>query len=161
MVDNTTRVVPAPSERLKLIGLAHAGLGHCGARRTVKLLMTKYWWHNMYNDTEAVVGACEACSRAKANFNHISPHLNPLPICGFCYRIGVDLAGPFPVTARGNQYAMVCIEHLSKAVMIVPIPNKEANTTASALLHNVLARLGAPAEVLTDQGTEWAAEFQQ
>ena len=109
----------------------------------------------------AAVGACEACSRAKVAFNQSQPELTPLPIKCLFYRWGVDLCGPFPKTARGHEYAMVCVEHWSKTAVIVPIPNKNADTTAYALLHNVLARFGAPAEVLTDQGTEWCAEFQQ
>ena len=56
---------------------------------------------------------------------------------------------------------MVCVEHWSKVAVIVPIKDKEAAETAYAFLHRVLAPFGAPAEVITDQGKEWAKEFQQ
>jgi hypothetical protein len=71
------------------------------------------------------------------------------------------LAGPFAETPRGNKYAMIAVEHWSKAAVIVPIPNKEASTTAYAFLHRVLACYGAPAVVVADQGSEWEAQFQQ
>ena len=72
----------------------------------------------------------------------------------------VDLFGPFQRTWRGNVYCMVCIEHFSKWIEIIPIPNKEAGTVAFALFHHVLSRFRGCAEVLTDRGTEFQGEFQ-
>jgi transposase InsO family protein len=48
------------------------------------------------------------------------------------------------------------IEHFSKWIELVPIPEKTSHHTAAAL-RGVLCRYGAPVEVLTDQGRE---EFQ-
>ena len=123
--------------------------------------MTRYWWRTLPRDVDAVVGTCESCARVRASFLQSQPHLNPLPIKGLFYRWGVDLCGPFDKTERGNKYAMICIDHWSKAMVVTPIPDKTAATTAYAFLHHVLARFGGPAEVLTDQGKEWAGEFQR
>ncbi|KIY96367.1 hypothetical protein MNEG_11595 [Monoraphidium neglectum] len=161
MADGSVRVVPTPDQRAVLVQQTHEGLGHLGTKRTAALVASKFWWRGMYENVTAVVSTCEPCSRAKASFNQSQPELCPLPIKGLFYRWGVDLAGPFPKTARGHAYAMVCIEHWSKTVVITPIPDKEAATTAFAFLHSVLARFGAPAEVLTDQGSEWCDEFQR
>jgi uncharacterized Zn finger protein (UPF0148 family) len=54
---------------------------------------------------------------------------------------------------------MVAIEHFSKHVELIPLPDKEASTTAAAFLQHVLGRFGACAEVVTDQGTEFMGEF--
>jgi hypothetical protein len=161
LADNTTRLVPPPGARAGLVLKMHGQLGHLGEKRTAALLMTTYWWRNLYGDAAAAVKACENCSRAKAAFIHRPTELNPLPIKGMLYRWGVDFAGDLPPTPRGHRYALVCIEHWSKAVVIVPVTDKEATTAAYAFLHNVLARFGAPAEVLTDQGGEWRKEFHQ
>ena len=56
---------------------------------------------------------------------------------------------------------MICIEHLSKHVELIPIPDKEPSTTARAFLTHVLGRFGACAQVVTDRGTEWEGEFAQ
>jgi hypothetical protein len=71
----------------------------------------------------------------------------------------VDLAGPLPATTSGNVFLMICIEHFSKHIVSVPLPNKEAGTTARAFLQHVLGVFGAPAEVLTDQGNEFKGAF--
>jgi transposase InsO family protein len=64
---------------------------------------------------------------------------------------------PF-VSADGNKYVVVMIEHFSKWVELIPIPSKESRHTAAAL-RVVLTRFGAPAEVLTNQGEEFQGEF--
>jgi transposase InsO family protein len=58
----------------------------------------------------------------------------------------------------GNKYVVVMIEHFTKWVELVPIPEKSSFCTAAAL-KGVLTRFGAPAEVLTDQGEEFQGEF--
>jgi hypothetical protein len=40
------------------------------------------------------------------------------------YRWGVDLAGPFVLSNRGNLYFMVCIEHFSKYIEVFPLKDK-------------------------------------
>ncbi|PNH03439.1 Gag-Pol polyprotein [Tetrabaena socialis] len=63
--------------------------------------------------------------------------------------------------AAGNVYVMIAIEHYSKHVELIPLPDKTSACTAQAFLQNVLARFSAPAEVVTDQGTEFLGEFDE
>ena len=55
---------------------------------------------------------------------------------------------------------LVCIEHFTKWVELIPLPSKYSKDAAKALLDGVLSRYGAPGEVLTDQGREFQGEFQ-
>ena len=64
------------------------------------------------------------------------------------------------MTKRGIKYVLVFIEHFTKWVELVPLPDKSAASTAWALLEFVLSRMGAPAEVVTDQGSEFKGEFE-
>ncbi|KAJ9523780.1 hypothetical protein QJQ45_019973, partial [Haematococcus lacustris] len=159
MADGSTRIVPAPAERPHLVSTMHNNTGHFGGRRTAALLQHTYWWRGLAADAQAVVARCTACDRVKAAFNAKSPELHSLPIRALFYRWGVDLCGPFIPSRSGHKYIMVCIEHLTKWVEIIPIPNKEAATTASAFAHHVLGRYGACAEVVTDGGTEFVGAF--
>ena len=54
---------------------------------------------------------------------------------------------------------MVVIEHFNKWVTIIAIPYKESSETARVFRQLVLCRHGAPAEILTDHGTEFSGEF--
>ena len=115
----------------------------------------------MYADVAAFVQACSVCDRVKAAFLAKSPVLHPLPIRGMFYRWSCDLVGPLPTTkGTGHRFIMVMIEHFSKWVELVALPQKTARFTAAAFNSCVLSRYGAPAECLTDQGTEFRGEFQ-
>jgi hypothetical protein len=57
-----------------------------------------------------------------------------------------------------NKYVVVTIEHFTKWVKLVSIPEKSSFYTEAAL-KGVLTRFGAPAEVLTDRGEEFQGEF--
>jgi transposase InsO family protein len=85
--------------------------------------------------------------------------LQPLPIMGMMYRWGVDLCGPFIGADGKKRYIMVMIEHFSKHVELAVLTSKDSAETAQVFLDRVIARFGAPAEVVTDQGKEFQGEF--
>jgi transposase InsO family protein len=108
---------------------------------------------------ERVLRVCSTCDRVKASFNAVHPSLHPLPIECMFYRWGCDLCGPFDETPRGYKYLLVCIEHFSKWVEVIPLKSKNPSETRDAFIHAVFTRFGAPAEVLTDRGGEFEAKF--
>jgi hypothetical protein len=158
--DGRVRLVPQLSERANLVRHAHEELGHFGVKRTYSLLQGQYWWRGMQKDVQQFVSKCMACDRVRSSFNAPTPHLHPLPIMGLGYRWSLDFAGPLPVTSRHNRYVLVMVEHFSKWIELVALPDKYSEGVAYAFLDRVLSHFGAPAEVLTDQGTEFRGEFQ-
>jgi hypothetical protein len=161
MADGTLREVPEPQQRGDLIMQMHERTGHWGIKRTKHLLQHQYYWNGMESDVKTVLASCEPCKQVAASFQHQQSELQPLPIRGLFYRWGCDLCGPFPESSSGNTYCMLMIEHFTKHIELVAIPAKEPQHTARAFLAAVVSRFGASAEVLTDNGTEFAAEFDQ
>ncbi|GAX85939.1 hypothetical protein CEUSTIGMA_g13355.t1, partial [Chlamydomonas eustigma] len=162
MPDGNLKVVPEPSLRLEIAKKLHEDNGHFGRRRTTALTMLRYWWNGLWDDCSTVVKSCQACSCTKVSFNSQSPVLHPLPIRGLMYRWSLDTAGPFEptsLTSRGHTRVLVCVEHFSKFVEVFPLKDKSSAEIAYHFLHGVIARYGAPAEVLTDGGGEFQAEF--
>jgi hypothetical protein len=153
-------VVPRPEDRSSIIQRIHQQSGHYGVRRTANLVAASHWWRTLYTDVAAEVRKCEACDRVRASFNSLQPQLQPLPIEPMFYRWGMDLAGEFPVTSRGNKWVLIAVEHFSKHLELIPLRDKTAAETAAAAAQ-ILCRFGAPAEVVTDGGGEWQAEFDQ
>ena len=161
MPDGESKVVPVVADREAIVAHVHEGCGHYGVNRTLSLLLPYYWWRGMKKDVSAFVKGCQVCDISNTAFNVSAKVLSPLPIRGMFYRWGVDLAGPFnPTSTRGNKFVMIMVEHFSKLIVVVPLPDKQATTTASVFLEHVLSRFGCCAEVVTDQGTEFAAEFE-
>lgn len=157
--DMVSRVVPEPSKRDDLIIRAHEDLGHFGERRVHFMLRAQHWWFGMRKHIREVLARCSICDRVRSSFTAPSPSLQSLPIMGLGYRWGVDYAGPLPMTKRKNRYVFVMIEHFSKWVEIVPVPDKSSEISAAVFLDRVLAHFGAPAEVVSDQGKEFLGEF--
>ncbi|GAX73350.1 hypothetical protein CEUSTIGMA_g803.t1 [Chlamydomonas eustigma] len=159
MPDGSLKVVPEPSLRLEIAKKLHEDNSHFGRRRTTALTMLRYWWNGLWDDCSTVVKSCQACSCTKVSFNSQSPVLHPLPIRGLMYRWSLDTAGPFDPTSRGHTRELVCVEHFSKIVEVFPLKDNSSAEIAYHFLHGVIARYGAPAEVLTDGGGEFQAEF--
>jgi predicted small integral membrane protein len=60
----------------------------------------------------------------------------------------------------GNVYIMIMIEHVSKWVELVALPDKSSHNTNHVFLQHVLSRFRACAKCLIDQGSEFRREFQ-
>ena len=159
MPDGTTRVVPPPGQRQDLVKQMHTKAGHFGEKRTIQLLLSQFYWYGLYKDVYEQVKSCDLCRRVNLAFNARSSELQPLPIMALGYRWSVDLCGEFLPTKSGNKWVMVCIEHLSKWVEVIALPEKTAMHTARAFLSHVLSRFSAMAVVCSDQGTEFRGQF--
>jgi len=160
MPDGSLKCVPKPQDRQQLIQRLHEQTGHFGVKRTAHLVLAGHWWRTLHSDVAEQLSKCKVCDRVRSSFNSLQPTLQPLPVEPMFYRWGMDLCGEFPVTARGNRYVLVAVEHFSKHVELIAIPDKHAVSTAAAATE-VLCRFAAPAEILTDGGGEWEGEFDE
>jgi hypothetical protein len=85
--------------------------------------------------------------------------LKSIPVCDLFYRVAMDTVGPLPETKSGNRYILVAIDHYSKWCEAKAVADHGAKTAARFLEDDVICRYGVPKFVLTDNGGEWAAEF--
>jgi len=67
----------------------------------------------------------------------------------------VDTIGPLPKSENGNEYAVTLICDLTKYLVAIPIPNKNANTVAKAIFENFILKYGPMKTCITDMGTEY------
>ena len=151
--------VPPPAERQDIIHSQHKRIGHLGRDRTYNMLTKYFHWPGMHQDVTQAVKNCRVCSRAKAHFSAKHDRLQPMPIFGMFYRFSVDSAGDLRPSNAGYTYVVVIVEHFSKWVDLVPVKSLDPRATAGAFKERVLARYGAPVEVVTDNGQEYRGEF--
>lgn len=146
-----------PDEQKKLIKLYHEDPilgGHCGQQRLLAKLRSKYAWRHMAKSVNNYVRSCHQCQINKAMVKNkplsvITPTpQNPFDIVLF------DLVGPFPTSIHGNKYAITIICELTKYVVIIPIPNKEAKVVAQAIVDHFILIYGPMPQVRTDGGKE-------
>jgi hypothetical protein len=133
------------------------------------MLAPVYYWPRMVHTVVQVLRECAACDRVRQHFQDTSTghpvaasplDLRPLPMHGLFYRWHIDLAGDFEESVNRKVYVVVMVEATTKWVELVAIPSKHAQHVAAAFNERVLARFGAPAEVCTDNGTEFQGEFE-
>ena len=67
-------------------------------------------------------------------------------------RIGVDIMGSLPLTAKGNRYLLVIVDYFTRWVEAFALPDEKAETVAESLVHEFLCRLGFALEIHSDQG---------
>ena len=161
-----------PSERLVLVvprmmradllKLSHgdSSSGHMGTNRCLERLQKQYYWPGMASEVQLWITECEISSRCR------TPVLpKKAPVKGI--EVGqpmelwaaMDILGPLPMTARGNQYILVMSDHFTIWVEAIPMTNQRAETVAKAFVDEVVTRHGVPSKLLTDQGRNFEADL--
>ena len=156
LINGTTRTVPRLEARTEALQKVHAASGHSGMTRTESLARRTYWWPTIGADCRQTVRNCDVCDRVHASRGGTQkPHLRPTPIRGMGYKWGVDWAGGFPESKLGNKHLFIAIEYTTKWMEVWPAATKDAATSAFLFKALVIARYGAPAQVLSDGGPEF------
>ncbi|WP_331035211.1 reverse transcriptase domain-containing protein [Lactovum miscens] len=160
-------IVPSPqqvkdrNEQLGLVQQFHDDLmagGHPGQKRLYAKLRQRYVWKNMSKDVAKFVKSCDKCLLNKIKIGNKEPLvLTETPLRAFD-KIVIDLVGPLPMSEAGNRYALTIICDLTKYVVGIAIPDKEASTVARALVNYFLLIYGFAREILSDLGSEFKNE---
>jgi hypothetical protein len=154
-------LVPRPEDRIELVIRMHKDLGHSGKKRTLAEICRRYFWHNRIEDVKIVVKVCQQCQMVKrmGSIRSEDEKLKSIPVCDLFHRMAMDIAGSLPEIRSGNKYILVAIDHYSKWCKAKAVVDHGAKTAAMFLEDDIIYRYGVPKFVLTDNGGEWAVEF--
>jgi len=157
-VVSPVRPIASGNEKQRLLKLFHDDPihgGHCGINRLYLKLKAQYAWKNMLRDVKNYIKSCKSCALNKpVPKNKEYLQITPTPQQAFDITI-IDTIGPFPISENGNKFAITAICDLTKYLIIIPIPNKEATTIAAAFFNNVIKYFGITKVIRTDLGTEF------
>ena len=136
--------------------------GHQGAERTYEALSADYYWQHMRARVDDWVAKCDSCQRNKPGHTAKSP-LQPIQVPrepGEC--VTVDFM-ELPMSTRGNDFVMVCVDKLSKLVRVMPTTKSvTSGQSAELLLAMVLPTFGrVPASIISDRDPRFTAELWQ
>ena len=79
------------------------------------------------------------------------PPLSPIPVSGPFDRVGVEVI-QFPRSSKGNQYAVLFVDYLTKWPEVFAVPDQSSATIARLLVEQIVSRHGVPTEILSDRG---------
>ena len=104
----------------------------------------------MHKEVTQLCRACEKCASQHVG-KPIKPPLTPIPFKGLVDRIGDDMI-KFPLSAKGNKYAVVFMDYLTKWPEIFATLDHTSLTIVEMLVEKVISRHGVPTELLSDCG---------
>ena len=147
------QIVLPQQYREHVIEVAHDKTGHLGVQKTQDRITQHFYWPGLNQQVRRHCQVCEQCQYLSKNKQGQKQPLQPLPIIDIPFkRIGIDIAGPLPVTEDGNKYLLVICDYATRYPEAIPMPDQTAKTLAQALI-TVFSRVGLPSEIVHDQGT--------
>ncbi len=99
--------------------------GHPGRECTLNAARENYYWPTMRTDVEAHVSKCTECAQHKGTVPRPAPILEYPPPNRPWDVVSIDLL-QLPASYQGSKYLLVCVDHLSRYVVLAPLKNKTA-----------------------------------
>jgi len=161
-VEYKQTVVPC-ALRAEITDDLHRGLngGHLGLRRSKLQLKKRFYWPGWSLDVSLAKRRCHQCARYQRPRPHKQGNLQPMLTGEPWERIGIDITGPHPTSAKRNVYILTIIDHFTKWIELVPMRNQEAATVAKILFERVICVHGCPIQILSDQGANFESNLFQ
>ena len=131
--------------------------GHFGYAKTLARLSVRYWWPAMGRDVRAYLAKCAYCL-AHAPFKRTWKWLS-VPIGTPFEVVAADLFGPLRPTTRGHTHILVLIDHHTRWVELVPLPEPTAALVAEAIFEVWISRWGVMRALLTDNGRQFTSKL--
>jgi transposase InsO family protein len=146
-------------KRAVLLVHEHFEFGHLGVARTLAKLKIHFYFENMSKVAAEIIKGCTSCRK----YNHLPPQATPVRTSPLPNRpfeeVSMDILGPLPFTEAGNKYILTFIDHLTRYLIIVPIPDRTAHTVANAIRENLFCHYGAPARLISDNALEFTSSL--
>lgn len=152
------------SEKLNLMRKYHENPylgGHFGKKQVYAKIRHEYYWPEMTKDIAKFVQACPKCQVNKVKVsNKEEMVITEAPQKPFDIVV-IDTIGPLTKSNNGNQYAITIICDLTKYLITIPVPTKNAETVAKAVFDNFILVYGPMKAIKSDLGTEYKNRIMQ
>nr|CAD2180707.1 unnamed protein product [Meloidogyne enterolobii] len=134
------------------------GGGHLSVKKTIRKCQ-KYFWPMMYTDISEWTKQCITCQLRQSPTPAYRAEMTMAPSNTLFAKVGLDLAGPFPMTEKGNKYILNIICWFTKYIISVPVPDTKSQTIAKAFLNECYLKFGGCTELISDNATTFTSEF--
>ena len=128
--------------------------GHLAYKRTFDKVRDRFWWPTLHHDVKTWCSHCKACQRWKTPHRWAKLPTGQLPVDRPFQRASIDLVEyktePVFSTGLKYSYALTIIDHLTRFVVLVALPDKKEQTIAKTLVERVFGIFGPPETLHSD-----------
>ncbi len=128
--------------------------GHPGREKTLAAARKRYYWPTLRIDVESHVKRCITCARHKGTVRGPAPILQYLLPEAPWDIVSIDLL-QLPQSQYSSQYLLVCVDHLTRYVVLAPLKDKTATRVAHALVTHLFCPFSTPRVTLSDNRVEF------
>ena len=135
--------------------------GHPGANKMYTSMRQWFYWESMMVEVYVFVPNCTQCARNRVGKRSKTNYLKTFPPTEPLTDLCLDLLGPLPQIAAGNEHLLVIVERFCKLTRAIYLERIDAETIAAACLDYWVAAPGPPATVLSANGPQFRSTFFQ
>ncbi|RDY11318.1 hypothetical protein CR513_04041, partial [Mucuna pruriens] len=154
--DQEARRVVKEAARYTLVGQQLYRRG--GRALASKIARAGYYWPTLKGDYMSYVKKCDKYQRFaeghKAPPERLHTITSPWPFCKW----GVDILRPFPLAPGQIKFLIVVVDYFTKWVEAESIAIISAERVKRFLWKKIICRFGLPAEIVSDNGTQFASK---
>ena len=133
--------------------------GHFGPKKLLQRVSQQYYWPGMKGDTYQVCKSCVTCLSTQGHERRTKPPLKCIEVGEPFECIGMDIK-EFDMSSKGNRYALVFQDYLTKWPEVYPLPDHKAPTVAGCLV-DLIWRHGVPSRIIHDRAPEFLSDVFQ
>ena len=133
--------------------------GHFSAKKLIQKLSLTYHWPGMRGDAYKKSTTCVTCASTQGQGRRTKPPLHSIPVGGPFHCVGMDFK-EMDQSKRGNRYALVFQDYLSKWPEVYAVSDRKATTVAQCLA-DLIWRHGVPVQIIHDRAAEFLSDVLQ
>ena len=160
-VDGSRQLFIPKPHRARALHLAHHTpvAGHPGVSRQYYTMRRSMYWPAMITDIRACCARCDACARERVKLRTHQAPLKLFPASAPLEYVAVDILGPLPRANSGHRFILVMTDRFSKLTRAIAMRTCTGLTVSKAFLEYWVFAYGAPTQLLTDNGSQFASDL--
>lgn len=160
-IEPSWKLCVPPDRRQDVLRENHdaATAGHLGVKKTLNRVAINYYWPNWRRDVKTYVRSCPSCQAYKVSQVKPAGLMYFRKPTGPWHSVSADIMGPLPAAKCGYKFIVAFQDQYSKWVELEPIRSATAKAVSDKFKEAILLRYGAPAVLITDNGTQFTSKI--
>ncbi|XP_063785579.1 uncharacterized protein LOC134933980 [Pseudophryne corroboree] len=136
----------------------HNRSGHFGSKKTEANLRSRFYWHNLRQDTEEWCKSCVTCAARRPTTAAEKALLHPIVSRSPLELVSLDHVKMEP-SRTGYTHVLTIVDHYTKFAVALPVRDLTARTTAEIFWRAFVRPYGFPQKILSDQGPSFESQL--